>query len=116
MGAAAEICKIALGVKRDLSVIQTLQEIQFVLIPFFRKVLNRLCFGHFLSDKGASLAGKFDHFFLNVPQLILGYRGTAEIHIVIKPFVNGRTYPEFNSRVDVFNGFSKQVGRRMPKG
>ena len=40
MRTSAQVCKVSLGVKCDVSIIQPINQLQFVLVTFFGKVLN----------------------------------------------------------------------------
>ena len=113
--ATAEIGKCTLGIKTDFSICETLQQIQFVFIPFFGKIGDGIILGNLLANENIILFGQLSHLFFKIGQFLFRYCFAAKIHVIIKAPVNGRPHPKFHSRKRSFNRLCKKVCGRMPK-
>ena len=118
MRTTTEIGETALGIKSDFSIGQVTEQIEFIFIPFFGKILNSLFLGHFFTQIRIAMFGQLVHLLFQCGKIFLGHFPIAEVHIVIKTFrtFQCRSYPEFNSREKTFHRFCHQVGGRVPEG
>ncbi len=97
MGAPAQVSKISLCVKSYFAIIQTLQQIEFIFISFFRKIFYSFFFRNFFSWILIILASQFIHFLFQLFKIFLVHFSITKVHIIIKPIFNRWTNPEFHA-------------------
>ena len=99
MRSAAKVREVAVGVERDLAVLEILDELALVFVVLVFEILEGVRLGHLLALEGLLGAGEFNHLVLNLLEIRLGNLPVAEIHIIVEPIFHGRAYSELDARI-----------------
>ena len=95
MRTATQVGKSTLFVKGNFTVIQILQQFQFIRILFFCKIFNGGLFGHFTANKSIFLFGQFIHFGLYFGEIFRRKCFVTKVYIIIKAVFNRGTDTQF---------------------
>ena len=113
--AAAEIGEGTVFIIRDRTVFEFADELALVRITLFFEVLERFRLGDGDALEGLLLAGQFEHLLFYLRKVSLREGLAIHVHVIIEAVVDSRSDAELDTRVQGFEGFRHQVGRRVPE-
>ena len=117
MGTTAEVGECALGVGGDMAVLQVVDEFILIVLATFAKELQGVSLADVLADEFFLTLGQFLHLCFNLGKVRLtDDNALRRHHIVIESVFDGRTNAELCTGIKCLQGFSHQVGTRMPEG
>ena len=109
----AEIREIPLLIACDISIFQTVDQIQLVLI-----ILEHfLCFffGDFLTDDSLTGFADLFHFLFDLLDIFIADDSISKIHIIVETLCYNRSYPEFCLWIQMLDRLCHHMGTGMVK-
>ncbi len=107
----AEICEITLFITGNITVFQSVDQIQliFIILEHF------LCFflGNFLTDNFLTGFADLFHFLFDLFNIFITDDIISKIHIIIEPFRYNRSYPEFSLWIQMLDRLCHHMGAGM---
>ena len=94
MRPTAQIGETTLSIERDLAILEVLQQVEFIFIPFCSENTQPLPAWACISGCRRYSAWPVQTFFLQASQIIIGYLLIAQVDIIIKPFIDCRGQPK----------------------
>src|SRR5574343_55077 len=107
MWTATKVGEVALLVEGDFTIVEVLQQLNFILITFFSEVLNGICFSNFFSYVNTFFFGQFQHFGLQFGEIFTVKFVVSKVDVVIETRIDSGTDTEFYARVQSFQSFGQ---------
>ena len=114
MGPPAQVGELSVGIETDRAVLEPLDQFYLILVAFLGVGLHRVGLAYFASRDGLLGPGQLLHFLFDFRQVALGDRGRG-VHVVVESVLDARADAELDARVERFERFGHQVGRRVPE-
>ncbi len=113
---AAEVGEGTALVEGDLSVFQTVDEFQFVLVALLLEIVESLGLGHLAAHELNLLGGQLLHLLLDFREIVGGDVIIHKVDVVVEAGLDMGTDTEFYARVQRLDGGGHQVGGTVPEG
>ena len=115
--ATTEVGEVALGVGRDLAVLELGDELALEGLALGAELLEHLSLGHVATHDGLLLAGQLHHLLLDLGEVgLLDVLAIGRHDVVVEAVLDGRTDAELDAGIELLQRLGEQVGRRVPEG
>ncbi len=111
---AAEVGEVALSVEADGAVLEAVDQLQLVFVALLLEVGDGLGLGHFAAGEDFLPRGQLLHLVLDGLEVSVADHLVAQVDVVVKAVLDGRTDPEFGAGIKCFHGFRQQVRATVP--
>ena len=111
---AAEVGERAIGVERNCTVLQCLDQLHFVLVALLGECAQSLSLSYFGAYDSLLGASQLGHLLLDTWQVALG-DGHGAINVVVETVLDCGTDTELNAGVECLQSLCQQVRRGVPE-